>query len=507
MNDFSGLGILVEEKEPSLPNPHPSQSAPSASLASPLQVSAASVPPMNRNSSSNTELTISGDAELSESLLPPLPSDQDDLEVTSAITSGSFSNSNNNSPVVTSNSKFQHFGDDEEVSSALNSSTSCNSRDDARSTDFSDLFLDNPSFMNYELDSPSLGFDAKFQAFPSLGPTSTGSKTSKASKETAPSSISSTSNTSPIKRLKSLKNGIRKLSLGGSSSSSSNTPITNPVPQRPTLHPLQTDSKYDDSSAPSTGGLSSATNPGPVSLGFGHRHNLSHSSTSSSSSFSSSINPSTSHPPVTSINYKPSRSRTLSNSALLTPLTPPLNSPIITLSENLSSSKKALSSMEQSYFDTINSRYANSMAQKELEPATSAGSSRTVSTGSVAARDRVSSISELHSAEELIKYSVFLKQQKNSIHEAFEVTKQHLTESGWCSAHDMNNLQLQQDSQLSQLDTKLLQIEQRLNEDFGMSLMNNEPRRRVGPAVEEMPISPSLKVLESRCFSFVDLTN
>ena len=126
-------------------------------------------------------------------------------------------------------------------------------------------------------------------------------------------------------------------------------------------------------------------------------------------------------------------------------------------------------------------------------------------------RTRVSSISELNNANELLNYSVFLKQQKKSFVDAFELTRQHLIESGWCSDHDLNNLQLQQDSQSSQIDTKFLEIEEKLNRDYKMSLFNPIPVKKNGAGrtlsleSHDSPISPSLKVLESRCFSFADV--
>lgn len=131
------------------------------------------------------------------------------------------------------------------------------------------------------------------------------------------------------------------------------------------------------------------------------------------------------------------RSRT---NSYLTPTTPPINSPIITISENLQQLKKNLSDLEQCFFESIED-------------------------------DNVNSINELLIPQDLFNYSNYLKQSKKNTIEIFELTKKRLMESGWCSQHDLNNLQLQQDQSICLLDTKLLQIEEKLNQ-FDLSLLN-----------------------------------
>lgn len=118
---------------------------------------------------------------------------------------------------------------------------------------------------------------------------------------------------------------------------------------------------------------------------------------------------------------------------------------------------------------------------------------------------RIKSISELTTLDELLDYSSFLHQQRDTVVHAFEVAHKRLQESGWCSTHDLQNLQLQQDTSLCQIDTKLLQVEEKLNADFDTSIFNNKPQQEKKEKEKELPRSPSLKVLESRCFSFADL--
>ena len=175
---------------------------------------------------------------------------------------------------------------------------------------------------------------------------------------------------------------------------------------------------------------------------------------------------------------------------------------------------------DRNYIDSLNTSFSNSLTISTRSSSNASEFIPDATESESLARHRIESISELSSAQDLISYASFLDKQKKSITDAFELTRLHLIQSGWCSDHDLNNLQLQQDSSLSQLDTKLIQIEERLNREFGVSLLTNvtnsknknvanssklkSQAQRVVKDSKEMPISPSLKVLESRCFSFTD---
>ncbi|KAK6459188.1 uncharacterized protein RJT20DRAFT_124372 [Scheffersomyces xylosifermentans] len=581
MNDYGGLGIVIEEKEsPSLSRySHRSNSVKSnlstvttsnieqrhnrtnsasnitnssvqnnTGLAnSAASINSVGTSAANNNISPNADIneihhsnstsdisngnTKSEPIE-SEILLPPLPDEAGDVvNSTSLMMRSSVSdlkslsnntNSNNShhnhSPSLShdesadsrsSTSSFSHYALKDEPS-GLNHSNA-----------YSDFFAHDQSFSNYALDSPSLMIDSNFQLFPSVSSSTTNNGSLSGAMNPASSNsssfvdgdkVASPSNSSPLKRLKSIKNGIRKLSMSSSkdttnsnTSSTSSTPTLksqSQQPNRPVLNPLQIDTwRAND--------ITSA----PAPHFSQHTPHSSHSSTSSSSSFASSTFNS-SVPSVTSGTHKKSRSRTISN-ALLTPVTPTFTSPIITISENLSSTKKTLSNIEQNYIDSLNTKYSNSVSISSRSSSNASDQMVEESDGEqFSGRGRIESISELSNAEDLVSYASFLEKQKQSITDAFELTRKHLTESGWCSDHDLNNLQLQQDSSLCQLDTKLIQIEERLNRQFGVSLLNNKQNSRLRPKnkaqlslsneAKEASISPSLKVLESRCFSFTD---
>ncbi|KAK6205538.1 uncharacterized protein RJT21DRAFT_16607 [Scheffersomyces amazonensis] len=484
-----------------------------------------------------------------ETLLPPLPDDSSDL-ITHSTTlvrptlhadTTSISASNSLVSPITASAPLLSNSEDNEnnvLSCLTSNNTTGKDNGDASSLQQSDLseFLqrDQP-FSNYELDSPSLHLDtSNFQIFPSLNQSNSSSvngsvpistnnsnSNSKILNSNTNTNTNSGNNTSPLKRLKSLKNGIRKLSL----SSSNNNNSSNSLPPPSVPHVL---------SVVSNKGNSPAIRPlvTPLQDEFAaplapnhHSNQHSHSSTSSSSnsSVTSGLNPT-----------KGKRSRTLSNSAMLTPVTPPLSSPIITISENLSGTKQTLSNIEQNYFDVLNSKFTSTVfsgSQRENHAKIAQQLDNEVSFESEDRRGRVNSISELTQADELINFANYINKQKQSMSDAFDLTRKHLMESGWCSDHDLNNLQLQQDSSMSQLDTKLLQVEEKLNREFSISILhdsNNDsnssisstsPKKKLitsrtrlngsggahSPNNNDLPISPSLKVLESRCFSFADI--
>lgn len=420
-----------------------------------------------------------------ESLLPPLPDAVEDLTSPAAAFANSYEDSLSAST------------DNDSLHSNIN---------------VGEIYQHSKSsFSNYALDSPKLLLDHhnSLQVFPSLIKTGEPSSNLNTTTNGLASSITSTTaatnhssansttneRTSPLKRL---KNGIRKLSLSSNNSNNSSScstptapkfnPLTlpssvinnnsitamstaplNPIPLRPILSPIQV-------SKPMTS-ISQQTNQQqqPPQL-----HSAS-SSTSTNSSFSSKIE----------------RARALSQgTTVFTPVTPPAASPVITIGEDLSNGKKTLLKIEQTYFDS----------------------------------NQVNSVDELIRVEDLLSYLQFLIQQRTIVDDVFQKTKEKLQASGWCSEHDLNNLQLQQDTSRCQIDTSLLKIEERLNREFSCSVLGNDNSSSINVAKRtpkstvtstsiashskqssmlgeerEPTITPSLKVLESRCVSFTEI--
>ncbi|CUM65251.1 uncharacterized protein PRCAT00002883001 [Priceomyces carsonii] len=321
------------------------------------------------------------------------------------------------------------------IDTAAESSLDDGSLDESRrDSEFSNFISQRPSFSNYELGAPSLLDNILILSSPTSTTFISKEKEKEKERETKDN---------PLKRLKSLKKGLRNLSL----SSSSNPKV------RPTLSPLQT-----------------------------HTKNLSNDSSIST---------------IDSIQFKANRSRTHSTPTSLTaPVTPPIASPMIMLSENIACSKKSFSDIEKTFFETISlDKIFDSNEDYDIQ--------------------KISSIDELKTAKELIRYSSYLKFQRKSMVDAFELTKSRLQGSGWCSEYDLHSLQLQQDSLFCDIDTKLLQTEERLNREFNLSCMGNSKTPKTSGKSSsrssstsllcDMPDSPSLKILESRCFSIADL--
>lgn len=306
----------------------------------------------------------------------------------------------------------------------------------------------------------------------------------------APAPQAST-NTLPLKRLQSLKKGIRKLSLSKIGlSSATSTPTSEHPPPLPVLLPLPVDSHHDASLLLSaTDSLRSSTFSAQFLPAMG-----AHGATAVSTPQVPT------HAHLSSAGLMPkTRRRTLSNSqSTSTATTPPLPLPIITLSENLTSSRKNMVSIEQNFFESLGSA-PMALAQSVQLPPPEASSP--LPDGG---------LSMLNTSDDLIGYSLYLSEHKKSVETAYDVTKERLSSSGWCSSHDLDNLSLQRDSSLRQIDTKLLQIEEKLNLDFHLSVLNNLPHcNRHAPAKDtalgpdlRASLSPSLKVLESRCMTF-----
>lgn len=121
-----------------------------------------------------------------------------------------------------------------------------------------------------------------------------------------------------------------------------------------------------------------------------------------------------------------------------TPLTPPLTLPVITLLDNLLSLKLNVLLIEQLYFTQRRARL----------------------------------VADLTTVEELMEYTAYLLGQRRQITDAYDATHQRLSLLGWCTLNDLDNLQIQHELSLCQIDTKLIQIEERLNREFGVSYID-----------------------------------
>ncbi|KAI5963782.1 uncharacterized protein KGF55_002662 [Candida pseudojiufengensis] len=479
-----------------------------------------------------------------EMLLPPLPDAPEDLR--SPLISNYNSNihdDQNSTSSITSN-------DNQQPSNHDDTSTS----QSVYSNEFNQIYQNNKSsFSNYALDFPTIEEQQHNQSssnlsyFPTLkssNQTSTvnlhdslssiplnnssssvpqlSSLTTNLNQTNSSDSSTTTEKTSPLKKLKSLKNGIRKLSLGSNNNSNSNisTPITPKFPNlastnsvtksftlRPTLTPLQ----FDNDNKSSNLTIATPTPiPQPNTSNTNHQH---HHSSSSSASTSSSLTSILRAKRVRASSQGNFNNNNNNINPVFTPITPPpMVSPIITISENLQSSKTTMNNMEQNYFESLATQTNSTISSTTL---TSSPNTKTI--------QPITSIEEMKNINDLINYFHFLYNQKQSISKIFEKTKEKLNKSGWCSTTDLNNLQLQQDSQNCQIDSTIAKIEEKLNRDFNYSIINqnnyftdddNENEREDDDEeVEDYDIkdefkntiSPSLKVLESRCFSFNDI--
>lgn len=300
--------------------------------------------------------------------------------------------------------------------------------------------------------------------------------------------------TLPLKRLKSLKMGIRKLSLPklGGSLSLLPTPVVELLPQlvRPMLLPQHTDINLQDDTLLSLAGESLRLSTFSASMGY--------------AGMGAGISTTVSTPGAPTHGYSSSGGLGLGlglallvskqrQRALLNPtLTPQAT---VTVLGNMGQSKKNLQDLEQIFL--------NSLAE---EASASDSASSPLSPNS-------SSVHQLSTSDELIEFLMFLNEHKKSVESAFEMAKQRFTSSGWCLNHDIVNLGLQRDTSLSLIDTKLLQIEERLNSEFNLLMLNN-PCTRLGltwPASASESASPSaplavpsslnLKNLESKCYA------
>lgn len=169
---------------------------------------------------------------------------------------------------------------------------------------------------------------------------------------------------------------------------------------------------------------------------------------------------------------------------------------MITLSDNLPTSSENLNGVDQSFFCNV------SRSPLSLHLVNNEGSQRS-------SDEPVDALTKLNSPEDLIDYLIYLSEHKKLVEDAFTVANSQLTNSGWCSKHDLENLNLQRDVSLSQIDTKLLQIEEKLNSDFNVSMLNNitvqtATKSEFGrKSIESrVPLSPSLRVLEKKFHLF-----
>lgn len=316
---------------------------------------------------------------------------------------------------------------------------------------------------------------------------------------THPTQQTTSTTSSLLNRLKILKKGIRKLSLSrigslmslaGSVSALSTEHSTNSV--RLSLSPVHADSINEFSS------LSSDCESSPLSMYSGMA--MRKASYSCSAAFgkqaglgecANHITQAHSTSTAQALPLK-SRRRTLSLSQTQwsgAGLGFALH--IITLTDNLDSSGENLSSVDQSFFESLNhSPMSTNTTRSEINQHEEAGDA----------------LSKLNTPEDLFNYLIYLIEHKKSVQDAFFVAKERLLSSGWCSKLDIENLNLQRDVSLSQIDTKLLQVEEKLYSEFHLSILNNvnvpvtESCLNFEPARECM--SPSLKSLERKFILF-----
>ncbi|KAM9927893.1 hypothetical protein OXX80_010182 [Metschnikowia pulcherrima] len=457
---MSGLGIVLEEsgRSPDLRNGDAEVSTPS--MAEQAEVS---------------ETKYSAD----ETLLPPLP-ETEDGELIQPPRPGLG--------VLSSASSVGHVLSPSASSTGLLQSTNTTPHSEQGGEN---IFVVPES---YALDSSALSIDTPPIAFPSVE-----SQSSSLSLQNAPSlgpAPVQASNTSPLRRLKSLKNGIRKLSFSRMGSFTSMPSPQDSAQGRPQYSPTSTESCPNDTSSSSSGcdsvksTFSSSAVPSSAYTSHGHSHAFSstastpqgptHTHTSSSGSAGSATK---------------SRRRTISLSNSASTPTPSLPSPIVTLSEDLSSTKKNLDSIEQNFFENWTTPAPDSMSQASASQVTTDD----------ADIDQSDKLAILNTPDDLVEYSNYLSQHKKSVELAYDVSRNRLINSGWCSGHDIENLNLQRDSSLSQIDSKLLQIEEKLNSEFNISYLNNKHMQQMSPrqkCAARVALSPSLKDLENKCLYF-----
>lgn len=303
-----------------------------------------------------------------------------------------------------------------------------------------------------------------------------------------------TTSTLPLKRLKSLKMGIRKLSLPklGGSLSLLPTPVVELTPQlvRPVLLPLHTDINLQDDTLLSLAGGSLRLSTFSASMaytGLGAGISTTVSTPGAPThGYSSSGGLGLGLGPGLALFVAKQRQRASLNPTLTPQAT-------VTVLGNLGQPKKNLQDLEQIFLRSLaEEASASDSATSPLSP-------------------NASSIHQLSTSDELIEFLMFLNEHKKSVESAFEMAKQRFTSSGWCLNHDIVNLELQRDTSLSLIDTKLLQIEERLNSEFNLLMLNN-PCMRLGltwmastsesaPVPVAVPSSLNLKTLESKCYA------
>lgn len=373
MSDYNGLGIVLEEK---INQSH-------------LQENQQSMDMINRQ-----PMDI-------EVLLPPLPNENlDDDDNRSGLgTSNDTTNkrisaliTNPSTPVSDYSIESSKDKDTIEVDANMD-------EDEISSTQHSFFNHNNTSFSTYDINSPSINLENSL-VFPSVSNSTNNSTQS--------------TNHSPLKRLKSFKNTIRKLSFnnksmnnntnndGGSSTSTGPTSVPN--------SDVNHDS-YKSSQSNITGNINLITS----------------GSNSINESIRPHINPINSHFKSNSHDSYDSTNLFESKMKCITPTTPPLSSPIITLSENLNICKENVDKIEQNYFETFKLDSSN-----------------------------------LKGVENLESYYNYLINEKSTIEDTFNLTKNRLMKSGWCSQDDLNNLALQKKVQLEKINYKLDEVNDKL---------------------------------------------
>lgn len=121
----------------------------------------------------------------------------------------------------------------------------------------------------------------------------------------------------------------------------------------------------------------------------------------------------------------------------ISPLTPSLNSAVVTFGDPNFSAKSTISASENSLI----------FPQRN--------------------RSRTASVNEAKGVQDIISYLQCLNQEKATIIEAYDTTKERLLNCGWCSEEEVSALQSQKEASLYNIDAKLSEVECALNNKNG----------------------------------------
>lgn len=297
-------------------------------------------------------------------------------------------------------------------------------------------------------------------------------------------------NTSPLRRLRSLKNTIRKLSLLVMGPLAPPTPDLGPGSHLHASFTAADHSPHDGcllSSADESVRLSTFS-LAHVLLANLHTPFAAHAA--QGPPVCSPVTPSHAHTLSLGLGGSKSRRRTISRTDLALLATPPLPSPIVTVTDDLLLTMQNLAAADQRFFGSW-------PGGDGLAPPLALQSHELVLVRPTPAD--IDAMLMLTSPDDLMDYLLYLKEHKKTVKLAYEVSENRLLTSGWCSGNELDNLAMQKDTFLSKIDSKLLRVEARLNAEFNMSSASTPSSRRPRADYSAPALSPSLKDLELRC--------